>query len=275
MNFIKAFIGFYFNMLTLILPKAAGKQSFYFFCIPFKARLKPKQQEFLDTARKESLQLEGKHIQTYSWGEGANIILLVHGWQSNTYRWKTYIEGIDLSKHTVIGFDAPGHGNSEGLFSNVPLYEKTLRLIVEHFGIPNSIVSHSIGAFASMYFMRKNKISPDRFVSLATPFTAVQFVEVFKSELNVSDKLVRHMKSYFLDYTTHPIEYFSLQNFVEGVQSKTLIIHDKSDESTGVDNSQRLHELMSNADLEITEGYGHRLKNKKVVDRVVAFVSQI
>lgn len=273
MNFIKAFIGFYFNALAAIFPKLAGKQSFYFFCIPFKAKLKPKQQEYLNTAVQNSLLLDGKKIQAYSWGDGPNKILLVHGWQSNTYRWRKYIEEIDLSKHTIIGFDAPGHGNSEGLFCNVPLYEKTLRLVVKHFGVPNSLVSHSIGAFSSMYFMHKNKISIDRFVSLATPFTAVQFVDVFQSELKVSAKLVKYMKSYFKVYTTHPVEYYSLENFTNEIQAKTLIIHDKNDESTGVDNSERLVELMRNAHLEITEGYGHRLKNQKVVNQVCEFVS--
>jgi len=274
MNFIKAVIGFYFNALALISPKRAGKQSFYFFCIPFKAKLKPVQQTFLDSAKKKSLQLNGKGIQTYTWGEGPNIVLLVHGWQSNTYRWRKYIESFDQAKHTVIGFDAPGHGNSEGLFCNVPLYEKTLRLVVEHYGIPNAVVSHSIGAFSSMYFMHKNNIVIDRFVSLATPFTAGQFVKVFKSELNVSDKLVKHMKSYFQVYTTHPIEYYSLENFNDMFHTKALLIHDMNDEATGVDNSKRLHKLMDDSVLNLTEGYGHRLKNQLVVDRVCQFVNE-
>lgn len=272
MNFIKACIGFYFNTLAILFPRMAGKQSFYFFCIPFKAKLKPAQQEFLKTADKKTLSLEGKKIQTYVWGTGDNKILLVHGWQSNTYRWRKYIEAIDLSKNTVIGFDAPGHGNSEGLFSNVPLFEKTISLVVENYGIPNTIVSHSIGAFSSMYFMHKNKVSVERFASLATPFTAVQFVDVFQSELNVSDKLVKHMKDYFKVYTSHPVEFYSLENFAKSIDSEALIIHDHNDESTPVDNSIRLHKLLTNGQLGITEGYGHRLKNQKVVERVCEFV---
>lgn len=273
MNFLKKLISIYFNSLVLLFPKLAGKQSFYFFCIPFKAKLKPDQQKYLATANQTSLIVDGKKMQTYQWGNGGDKILFVHGWQSNAYRWRKYIEQIDLEKYSVIAFDAPGHGNSEGLYSNVPLFEKALTQVVEHYGVPNKIIGHSIGSFSTIYFLHKNRLEIEKFVSMAPPFTAVQFVEVFQSELKLSAKLIKYMKAHFQIYTTHPIEYFSLDNFASTVHAESLLIHDKMDKATSFGNTEKLNDLINNSTLEITEGYGHRLKNQKVVNRVCDYIT--
>ena len=272
MNLIKRIIGFYFNFLSVISPKLAGKHGFYFFCIPFKAKLKPEQQKFLDTADQQTFVVDHKKINSYSWGEGSKIILFVHGWQSNAYRWKKYIEQLDPKEYKILAFDAPGHGNSEGLISNVPLFEKSLNKVVDHYGTPYAIVSHSIGAFASMYFLHKNQVQVAKLVSLATPFTADQFVEVFQSELKVNDRVVREIRSYFKEYTGHEVSYFSLQNFAPTIDAETMIIHDLKDQSTPVENSKTLDELLKQSEIIVTDGYGHRLKNNNVINKVHEFV---
>lgn len=271
MNLIKSLIGIYFNCLTTLFPKLAGKQLFYFFCIPFKAKLKPKQQQYLDTASTKSLQVDGKKIVCYSWGTGSKTILFVHGWQSHSYRWKNYIEKIDKDAYKVVAFDAPGHGNSEGLYSNVPLYEKALKEVVKVYGIPSTIVAHSIGAFSSMYFLQKNNFTIDRFISLATPFSAVEFLEFFQSELNISDKGIKNMKIYFTNYAGQSPEDFSIIAFAKSFATPSLLIHDKSDESTPFTNSQALSEVLEGSELMITEGFGHKLKSKEVIEKVIEF----
>lgn len=272
MELIKSIIGTYFNLLVLVFPKVAGKQSFYFFCIPFKAKLKPKQQKFLNTATQKNLLVEKKTLKTYQWGTGPKTILFVHGWQSNSYRWKNYIDKIDKTKYRIIAFDAPGHGNSDGLFCNVPLYEKALNEVIKEYGKPDTLIAHSIGSFSSMYFMRKNKSEIKKYVSLATPFTALQFIEVLQSELNLSDKSITQLKLYFKNHVGKPPEYFSLDNFSPFIQSKSLIIHDKNDKMTSSNHSKKLHGLLSNSTLVITQGYDHRLKGETIVDKVYEFI---
>jgi len=272
MELIKSIIGIYFNVLSYLAPKFAGKQSFYFFCIPFKAKLKPKHQAFLNTAIKKELSVDGQQIMSYCWGNGPKTILFVHGWQSNTYRWKQYIDKVDKTKYKILAFDAPGHGNSEGRYSNVPLYERAMKQVVNEYGIPSIIVSHSIGAFASMYFLHKHKISLDRFVSLATPFTAIQFVDFFQSELKLSDRAIKYMKAHFDQYAGHPPEYFSLDKFAGSIDAQCLLIHDEGDTTTSVENSQQLHRMLKDSELDVTEGFGHGLRNKWVIKKTLGFI---
>jgi len=272
MNIVKSLISIYFNLLVRIFPSLAGKQGFYFFCIPFKAKLKPKQLEFLDTAEKHSLLVDDKKIQTYVWGSGPKVLLFIHGWQSNSYRWRNYIERLDHSKHKLIAFDAPGHGSSEGLYSNVPLFEKAINAVISRYGSPNSIIAHSIGSFSSFYYLHKTKTDIEKIVSLAPPFSAEQFVSVYQSELKLSARVIQVLRAYFNSYTGHPVEYYSLKNFAPSVKTKALLIHDHKDESTSYQNSEKLHSLLSTSELYLTEGLGHRLRGDAVVERVVEFV---
>ncbi len=272
MALIKKIISIYFKLLAYIAPKQVGKQAFYLFCIPFKAKLSPKQQAYLNTAEQKELFVEDQKVVCYKWGHGPKKILMVHGWQSNAYRWKNYIEQFNHEDYTVICFDAPGHGNSKGLYCNVPLYEKSLSAVVDHYGTPDSILSHSIGAFSSIYFLYKNGFKVEKFVSLASPFSAQQFFKVYKKELNLNQKIAKHLEAYFNYYTGHPSAYFSLEEFAPNLKAKTLIIHDKKDKVTQVENSIQLNEIVDSSELWATEGYGHGLKNNKVVTRVREFL---
>ena len=269
---IKKLISWYFRFLSYISPTAVGKQAFYLFCVPFKAKLKLKHQVFLDTSIKKELMIEGKKVQAYRWGNGHTKIIMVHGWQSNAYRWRKYIEQLDKSKYTLIAFDAPGHGNSEGLFCNVPLYEKTLRGIVDHYGKPDCMITHSIGAFSSLYFLHKNEFEVDKFISMASPFSAEQFTKVYKAELNLSPRVVKQLEVYFNQYTGHPISYYSLDNFAPAIGARTLLIHDQKDKVTNINNSIKLNEKLRSSELWATDGYGHSLRSENVVRKVSKFI---
>jgi len=121
---ITTLLGLYLNTINLISSRIGGKQSFFIFCYPFKAKIKPNQQAFLDTAVPFKLPVDDFEIQGYKWGSGSRNLLFVHGWQSNAYRWKDYIETIDQNEFTIYAFDAPGHGNSGSTIANVPLFAK-------------------------------------------------------------------------------------------------------------------------------------------------------
>src|SRR5688572_16030835 len=93
-------IGAGLNTLAYVAPGKAAQLGFELFCRPLRVPITKKQQGFFDTAVKETFQSNGFDIQTYRWGTGAKKILLLHGWQSHTYRWKLYIEA--LSKNFTV-----------------------------------------------------------------------------------------------------------------------------------------------------------------------------
>ncbi len=278
MKIILQLISYYFNLLAWINPKISGKQAFYLFAYPFKAKLKKSQQKFLNSAEQFKLNVENKNVQCYKWGKGKETILFVHGWQSHSYRWKPYINSFDKKKYTLYAFDAPGHGNSEGPFCSIPLYEKTMDALMSREGQMDHLIAHSIGSFACASYMYHHQYSPFSYISLASPFTANEFIADFRKRLQLTEKVHRHMSEYFIKYTGHPIQYYSHKTFNKAIKPKnTLIIHDKQDEATPYKNGIKLNQLMKKASMKvellITDGFKHSLRNPSVLEKVIAFVN--
>ena len=280
MKILTRIIGVYFNLLTVIAPKLSAKQAFLLFCYPFKAKLKPHQQNFLKSGSTFKLKIQNKDVQYYSWGSGKEKVLFVHGWQSHSYRWKAYIQSFDFEKYTLYAFDAPGHGNSESKIGNIPLYEKAIETLINHTGQIHHFIGHSIGSFACASFVYHNEYPMKTYTSLAAPFDANEFIKEFNSQLKLSKRLEKNLRIYFKGFTGYHVEHYSLKTFVTKIKPKsTLIIHDLQDESTPHAGSKRLSELLkqSNVDvkLKITDGFKHNLRNQEVVEAVVSHIGEI
>src|SRR5690606_27264544 len=90
------------------------------------------------------------HFQTYVWKGNETKILLVHGWESNSSRWKKTLPHLQKSGSTIIAIDAPAHGQSSGREFNVPLYAEFMNKAVEEYQ-PTIIIGHASGAAACDY----------------------------------------------------------------------------------------------------------------------------
>ncbi len=268
----KYFAGFYINVVNILAPRIGGKQGFFLFCIPFKAKLNDKQQAYLNTGSPSELQVDDIAIMTYRWGNGAQKILFVHGWQSNSYRWKKYIDKIDKQRFTVYAFDAPGHGNSGSLFGNIPLYEKSIRKLEELIGPFDVFVGHSLGSFACFYYLYLDYNSVRKFISLAPPYAIKDYFYFYKSQLKLSDRTMNSLTAYFKEYAGHEVEYYTLERFGPEITAKTLLIHDENDQETPYNSSLKLLEHAKHAGLFTTKGLGHKLRGEEVVDKVMKFI---
>ena len=279
MKTISRFLGFYFNTLSIIAPLQSAKQAFYLFCFPFKTKLKPNQQAFLSTGKKFTLKVKEQDVQYYQWGHGQEKIVFVHGWQSHSYRWKSFIEKFDKDKFTLLAFDAPGHGNSESKIGNVPLYEKSIKSLIEKVGNIDHFVGHSIGSFACASFIFHNEYPVKSFTSLATPFSAQEFFEHYNNQLKMSRRTREKLEDYFNQYTGHPVSHYNFETFTQKLNTdRALIIHDKNDRSTPYENSQLIAELLQKknvpTELIITEGLKHNLRSEKIVATIEVFINK-
>ncbi|MEZ4811465.1 MAG: alpha/beta hydrolase [Allomuricauda sp.] len=118
--------GKYFNVYTFFSPKKAAHRAFTLFCTVRKGRVLPQQAKYLDDAKLEREHVAGHHLQSYRWKGGGETVLLVHGWESNTFRWRNLIKKLREADFNVIAFDAPAHGHSTGKLLYVPLYEEVV-----------------------------------------------------------------------------------------------------------------------------------------------------
>lgn len=273
MKFVLNTIGLYLRFINSVSSKIGGKQAFYVFCSPFSAKVTPKHQAFLDTGSQEDINVDGELIKLYKWGGGDKKILCVHGWRSNTYRWRDYIKSLTAKGYTVYSIDFPAHGNSEGRFWNLLKGEAAIKATIQHIGVVDTIISHSVGCFCTLYFCDQNpSLQPRKVVSLASAGKVSDFINEVKRMLHLNDREINNLLNYFTTYTGKDPAYFDIENFFSNINTKALLIHDEDDPDTDVKYSRRLHELYDDSELVITKGLGHKLRSKDVLQRVVKYV---
>jgi pimeloyl-ACP methyl ester carboxylesterase len=266
-------IGIGLNTLAWLAPKKAAQLGFEIFCRPFRVQINDRQKSFLETASKEVFEFEGTVIQTYRWGNGPKNILLLHGWQSHTYRWKVYIEALSKN-YTVHAFDAPGHGLSGGKILHVPLYSDIIQEQINRIGEVDTIITHSLGGFATFYaFYRNPQLRAGKIIAMASPGEAQEFFNFYKKSLDLSDRCAKLVVDRFEETFKRAPTFFSAHVFASSLTIPGLIIHDEEDKETPFHHAERIHKAWSNSKLVRTKGFGHNLKSPEVVKQVVEFVS--
>lgn len=267
-------LGAYLNIINLISKKIGGKHAFLLFCYPFPVKLKPAQAKFLDTSEQSFYDFDGKKIATYKWGSGPKTILCLHGWQSQSFRWKKYIEELDKEKYTIISIDAPAHGKSDGKIFNVPMYAKLIEQLLAVHNV-DYILAHSLGAFSTMcLFYEKPELALSKVALLGTPGEASEFIDEYARVLNTHPRVKQNLADYFYDYAGMTPAYYSTIRFAEKQTSQAILIHDTEDKEAPYHHAREVNEKWENARLITTTGLGHKLRDINVVNYVIAFFDE-
>ena len=268
-------IGHYLNLLQKVAPETSGAHGFRVFCYPFRPPLKRHQRAFLEAARHSQLQVGKETVQLYKWGIGKKIVVLLHGWQSHSFRWKPYVESFPPDQFSVYGLDAPGHGLSTGSFLTVPVYSAAVEQLIQQLGEVDTIVAHSLGAFTALYSLSRVPLLPVRkLVLLAPPGEATEFIAFYQNTLKLSAKTISAVRNHFETVIGSNVESFSAPAFASTLRQPGLLIHDEDDRETSFQNSVLIHRAWQRSELQMTRGLGHNLKSPAIVARVLAYVNE-
>jgi len=266
-------MGLYLNLMAYVTPGKAGLKGFLLFCRPFKVPFNVRQETFFATADRYKIRHDDREIQVYRWGSGPKKILFLHGWQSHTYRWKSYIEALPKDLYTVYALDAPGHGASDGNFLSVPLYSDLIQQFITELGKVEAVVAHSLGGFSLLYTFHRFPLIPvHKVVLLGVPGEASDFVEVFSTALGLSKRTLALVHDHFVSQYDVGPEYFSAAKFATSVNVSGLIIHDKQDNEAPYQHALDINKAWKRSRLITTSGLGHNLKSMEVVSAVASFI---
>lgn len=272
-NLITRMLGVSLNTLAILAPHYAARKAFSVFCYPFRGKLQAYHMEFLNSAEKIEIPLRGEKVIAYKWGTGPVKLLFLHGWQSHTFRWKSYIEALGKDKYTVYGIDAPGHGLSTGRAMTVLLFAEAIRELYKLTGKADVVIGHSIGSFTALFtFHQYRELAPRKLVLLAPPGEVTDFLSLFRKRLKLSARITELLTAYFTQVVGRPPSYFSSRRFAEGLDFPGLIIHDEGDEDSPVGYAEEIHRQWKKSRLLITNGLGHNLKSETVINEVTSFI---
>ena len=269
--FAKAY-GVYFNILALFSKKLAGEKAITLFSSPRKGNVLPIQASFLKEAEDIMIEVGGKQIQTYSWAGTKEPVLLLHGWESNSFRWRNLIRFLREANFAIVAFDAPAHGNSSGGIFNVPLYAECTQHIVKHFN-PSYIIGHSVGGMTAVYHQYiypHNSIQ--KIVTIGAPSEFYELMEHYQKLVGFNKRVLASIDDYIQKHFGYGIQDFSSSKFAQKIQIEGLLVHDIEDPITPYHNSEKVHANWKNSKLISTRGLGHSMHQDKVNNQIIDFL---
>ncbi|MFI7354268.1 alpha/beta fold hydrolase [Streptomyces avidinii] len=184
------------NVAARLAPGPAGSRAFTLFVRPLgRARLRPEEVDLMERAERGRMIVYDTAVTTYRWGDGPRPVLVVHGWSSRASRFAGLIEALRAQGRTVISFDAPGHGESEGHASTIRDYRAIIgRLHAEH-GDFSAVVAHSFGVLAT-FSMLHDGTGTDRVVGIGGVADFDYLVERFRAGLNLGEGVGRALRTH-------------------------------------------------------------------------------
>lgn len=271
-RYMPIFIGKSLNVITLFSKRRGAKLGIDLFCKVRAGRVKPKQAPYLDAARYKTEQFSGHQIQTYHWpGEGPSVLLL-HGWESNVFRWRNLIGYLQEAQFNIYAFDAPGHGYSSGDKLYAPLYADVARQVIEAYK-PEHVIAHSMGGMAILYdhYVRPES-ELDKIVTIGSPCDFKEIMDQYQQTLRFNQRAYTAMDNYLKSWLGLHVDEFSSAIFVENNTKKGLLLHDVDDRQINVEASRKVHRHWKSSQLIETKGLGHSMHQEGVNQQIISFL---
>jgi hypothetical protein len=265
---------FLLTALWHIAPKTTKNILLKRFFKPSAYALTPLEREYLEKGTPFRIHVHDQEIRCWKWGRGPGV-LFVHGWNGRGVNFVYFFEALINAGYSVVTYDAPAHGYSDGLATNYFELSDAVRSLLDPsrgLGI-QGVIAHSIGASAVINCISKDTPSID--VALIAP--ALKLKEILFNSFNqhgipeiVYQDLVAEMEAYY-GYDVHQDNPYVL---AKTISSKMLIVHDKDDRTIPYLDSKTLAGKTDHVALHTTQGLGHKriLRDKKVVDFITTYI---
>lgn len=265
-------IGWYYNMLSYISKPYAADKAMYLFTTPRGGQINEEQSDFLHTAYQEELKYKDYRIMTYRWLGSNQTILLTHGWESNSARWKKLIVELKQKHFNIIALDAPAHGKSGGVAFDAMLYAEFINVVAKRFS-PEILIGHSVGGMASAFYQYKYRSdSLKKIILLGAPSEFQDVMKRYTDMLGYNQRIISQLEHVILDRFGSPSKNLSTARFLGAIESEGLIIHDQDDRIIPYNDALLIKNSFKNSQLITTKGLGHSLLDASVTEHIYAFI---
>lgn len=265
-------IRYLINLLAVFSKKQAGKVALKLFFTPRAGHLKPQDRAFLETAQWGQVTARGFNVQYYLWEGSGPTVLLAHGWESNSARWRTLIEKLLEHHFRVLAIDAPAHGGSGSPQFSAVLYAHFIAALLRH-QPADYAVAHSAGAMGLAYYETHQPEHPlKKIVLLGAPSTLRAILDLYTGMVNISRRAKESVDEGILHKFGNPVEYYAIEDMAYKLTTDCLIIHDEHDNTAPFAGAERIHRNWRGSRLIRTSGLGHSVQSDAVNEAIIAFL---
>lgn len=266
--------GFYFNILHLFSKEKSADLALRVFSIPRKGKILPHQKEFLSTARTQQIAFEDGLFTLYHWKGNGPTVLLNHGWESNSYRWKYLIEPLQKLDYNILSIDAPAHGASDGNLFTAVKYSRIIKDTIELYQ-PKIVIAHSVGAMATI-FQESQSVHEfiEKFVFLGSPNRLEVIMRGYQSLTSFNNSVYNSLNNSLKSKFGFHIEEFCAANFAMAIKVPALVVHNPDDLIVPYKAMDEIAAAMPLATTYTSQTGGHSLYTQEVIDEVITFLKE-
>ncbi|HVE70165.1 MAG TPA: alpha/beta hydrolase [Thermoanaerobaculia bacterium] len=260
------------GFLSRTAPSTASRVAMNLFMKPRRYTRPPREAEVLATATRYTVTVEGHTVQAWRWGSGP-AVLLVHGWEGRGAQLAAFVAPLTAAGFTVVTFDAPGHGESEGARSSLPQFAWAVRAVADSCPELFAVVAHSLGCAATTLAIHDG-LEARRLIYISPPLDPSDYVMRFGDILNITEPVLEGMKRRIEHRFRRNWSEYSLAQMAPSMSTPLLVIHDRDDDDTYWQDGATLTERWPGARMLSTQGLGHRriLRDPAVVESAMRFL---
>jgi len=279
-----------FKTLGMVSTPVAVKLAFNLFCTPYPKYKKRKAPAIFHQGKSLNITLTGDGIKEtgktkihgFEWKPlkpNGQTVLIVHGYASYFYKFEQYIQPLLKQGFRVIGFDAPGHGLSEGKYIQIAIYKHAIEHIIKELGPIDHFIGHSLGAITLALIAETiENPSKHKFVLIAPATKTTTTFENYFNMMHLSPVI----RAAFLEFVEKgsglPITYFEADRAIEKYAGDLLWVHDREDLVCPFEDLVEFQKKApKNIKFLITNGLGHNkvYKTPEIIDKIMAFLGPI
>lgn len=256
-----------------VSTEAAARLGDRLFCTPPASGVPRSILPIVARAERTSVLSEGRRVAVWRWGTGP-AVALVHGWGSRAARLMVYVTPLLEQGFSVVAFDAPAHGESEGKVGSGVQAARALRelgRVTPLYGV----VAHSLGAAATMLALQDG-MPLQRAVFIAPPADFDTYTDRFAELMRLRPQALAAMRRRIearLRFSWHDLDFDRIAAAQRGVD--LLLFHDRDDHEVTWEYGRRIADRWPGAVLRTTEGLGHHriARDPGVVAEAVRFLA--
>lgn len=263
------------RMLSRTAPGAASAVAVDLFTNPRKHRTPDRERELLAGATPFHVRIGYKaRVKAWRWGTDGPAVLLAHGWEGRGSQLAAFARPLADAGFTVVTFDAPAHGESDGARSSLPHFTWALRKVAEDVGRVHAIIAHSLGCAAATLALRDG-LAASRVVFFAPPLNPADYTTRFAEIVGITPEVVERMRERIEERFLRKWSDYSLAESARSMTARLLVVHDRGDTETFWSEGAGLAAAWPDAELISTENLGHRriLREPRLIEKTVQFIA--
>lgn len=191
---VPAALGASLDALVRVAPGLAGRAALELWRRPGRpAPVAPHESGILDAAAVGVAGPAEHPVVTYTWGDGARPVLLVHGWAARASRFADLVAALLADGRSPVAYDAWGHGATRGPARTLPEHQRVIAELDERHGPFEGVVAHSFGVPVTLYAARHG-LAADRLVAISGMGDFGSLVDTFCLRLGAGSRVNRELR---------------------------------------------------------------------------------